>query len=253
MKRVLVPVLTSEDIAALPALAAYLASVRPEYVVVLNNPSVGVTAETLTAEIDKQLADLEKSKADAVAREDFEGAKGWKVRIEETKMERTTLLRDGWKKVPENLRFAAYDKFLEPLKVALGPVGSTVQNIPLSEDTSHEELFGTLSQLSRAWIPGLPFGKFVLLPPQGAPELRVPEPQQAVSVESKVNTPVAPPKAVQKAIPAVSADPREARAKELSRFMKLKAVAKEKGISMTDRPWQEVREEILALEFPVAA
>lgn len=230
-----------------------MASVRPEYVVVLNNPSVGVTAETLTAEIDKQLADLEKSKADAVAREDFEGAKGWKVRIEETKMERTTLLRDGWKKVPENLRFAAYDKFLEPLKVALGPVGSTVQNIPLSEDTSHEELFGTLSQLSRAWIPGLPFGKFVLLPPQSAPELRSEKPPQAVSVESKANTPVAAPKAVQKALPPAPFNPREVRDKELRKFMKLKAVAKQRGVSMEGRTSNEVREEILALEFPVAA
>lgn len=249
MKRVLVPVLTAEDAAALPLLADHLASVKPEVVVVINNPSVGVTNQDLTATIDKQILEVERSKQEATAREDFDAAKNWKGRLEELKMDRQTLLREGWKKVSDEVRFAAYDKFLEVLKAKLGPLGTTIQNIPLSEDSTYETLFLTLSTLQKVWGNLLPEGRFSLVYPQSAPKLASSKPPEAVSPNPKVEAAPKPSK------PAVVAplDPREARSKELSRYMKLKAVAKEKGISMEGRPWTEVRDEILAQEFPVAA
>jgi hypothetical protein len=251
MNHVLVSVLTPRDIECLPNVVNFLQTQKPLTVVIAHNPSLKITSADATREVDKEISDLEKAKADAAAREDYPAAAEFKAKIEDSKMKRQDVLRNGWKSTPESERQRAYATFVDQFGVLRNPQGEEtyVESIALIEDTDHKGLLRALLELGTAWPNALPYGNWAFLHPQTvreASKTQDSKPPEAVSPAPNVQT---PPKA-QKAPPA---DPREARKVELMRYMKMKSEAKKYGISIEGRKTVDVVEEILAKEFPVAA
>jgi hypothetical protein len=251
MKHVLVSALTQKDLECLPNVVRFLQAQKPLTVVVVHNPSLTITSATATQEVDKEIADLERAKADAAAREDYPAAAEFKAKIEDAKMKRQDVLRNGWKSVSEAERLRSYSTFMDQFKAIQNPEGEEayVESVALIEDTDHQGLLRSLIDLGGAWPKALPWGNWAFLHPQTLREGVVAldsKPPEAVSPAPRVQTP--PP--TKKAPPA---DPREARKAELMRYMKMKAEAKKHGISIEGRKTVDVVEEILAKEFPVAA
>ena len=253
MNRVLVPILTADDLPNLPILASALAELRPEVVVILNSPSVGVTASDLTAEIDKQIEKLEQSKLDATAREDFDAAKAWKGQIEERKMDRQSLLRDGWKQVSADARQSAYDTaIIHPLREKLEPLGVTIQQAALPEDSTHEDFHGTMANLVRNWpFESLPLGKFSTIPPRSTFRKAIVAAPQPISSESKGTTAPKPPKAQKTVSAPLTRD--EKREFYRKYFMAFRKSAKELGLNIVGQDKNSVIELILDRDFPAAA
>lgn len=242
MKHVIVPILSQEDISAIPNVVSFLKALKPETVVVLNNPSLGITPESATAEVDKKLADLEKAKAEAVNREDFPAAHQYKEKIEAAKMERQDALRNGWKSMPETKRFEAYDRMMHPFS-ELDP--TRVDYTVLAEDIDYDTLPVTLANMGRGWPATLPKNKWSLVSPQGVGSLPTPQALQAVPIVGKANT---APKAETPVL-----EPREARKKHLMKYMAMKKAADQHGIAWQGRKTVDVVEEILEKEgFMVA-
>lgn len=242
MQHILVPILTEEDVKASARVAEFIKTCNPLAVVVMNNPSLGIAPKDITAKIDKDLSDLESSKAQAVSREDFEGASTFKRQIEDKKMERLDVLRNGWKSVPEAARFAAYDELLKPF---LAPWH--VRNTVLPDDTDHESL---LRVLANQKLPDcLPPGRFSIVTPRSiGVNQATPQPVQAVQTPKRVETAPKPQKA------AVEPVTRESRKTELLRwYMKMKNAAQTHGIEISGVPKEQVVDAILAREFPEPA
>lgn len=245
MEHILVPILTPEDIAAIPRVVEYIQSVKPLAVVVLNNPSLGIAPADATAKIDAQMADLEESKKQAVAREDYEGAAQFRKLIEDKKMERQDVLRDGWKSVPQDKRMQSYDQFVQPFVAPWH-----VRQIVLQEDAGYDNLLHTLANMSSNWPNCLPPGQFSLVYPRSiGPKKSTPQPVQTVSTPKRVET---TPKASKRPVEA-NLSPREARRKELSKYMKLVKVAKDYNITIEKGQSSKAVEAVLAIEFPEAA
>jgi hypothetical protein len=245
MKHVLVPVLSPEDVTALPNVVAFLQQVKPLAVVVMNNPSVGVSPEDATKAVDAKIAQLEQAKKDAVAREDFPAASSFKEDIEAAKMDRQTALREGWKTIPQEQRIAAYDRYVTQFG-ALAP--THVRSITLQEDATTETLLNTLANLGKVWPDCLPQGEWSLVYPRSVSTARISTPTGPATASQpapKVNT--APP------APKAPVEPKEARRTELKKYMKMRSVAKGYGIQVEGRKTTDVIEEILAKEFAVAA
>lgn len=253
MKHVLVPVLSQADIAALPNLIQFLKAQKPRAVVILSNPSLGVTAEDATRDIDKQISDLEQAETAAAQRKDYPGAQQFRTQVEEAKMKRQDVLRDGWKSVPLETRQKAYSPFVEPF-AQLAP--TYVRHVILPEDS--EDLLVTLAGMRTTWPDCLPAGQFAIVHPQSVGEQKatfsstddwkraVETVKDTVSLAPKV---VTAPKVTEAPL-----DPREARKKELStQYMKMVKVAKEYGITVQKGKAGEAVELILAKEFPAAA
>lgn len=251
MLHVLVPVFTAADVAAVPQTVKLLRLLKPLAVVVVNNPSLGITSETATQEVDKQIADLERAKADAASREDYEGAKAFKMQIEDAKMKRVDILREGWKQVSPEARGQTYDKlFVDEFTKVLGPLGVYVANLPLTEDATPENLLSTLANFGTAWPKCLPHSQYAIIWPQSVTPITVPvAAPEPVSAPPKVVTAPKP----SKSPVAAPASPREAREKKLKQYFTLKSAAQEHGIPMEGRSGADVREQILAIEFPEAA
>jgi len=248
---VLVPVFTQADVAAVPETVRLLRLLKPLAVVVVNNPSIGVTAETATQEVDKQIADLERAKTEAASREDFDSAKEFRRQAEDARMKRVDILREGWKQVSPEARGQTYDKlFVDEFTKVLGPLGVYVANLPLTEDATPENLLSTLANFGTAWPKCLPHSQYAIIWPQSVTPITVP-----VAAPEPVSTPpkvVATPKP-SKAPVTAPVDAREARAKKLKQYFTLKQAAQTHGISMEGRLGADVRAEILAIEFPEAA
>lgn len=254
MKHVLVPFLTPDDVSASAKVVTQLKAARPISVVVLNNPSLGVSPEGATAKIDKDIADLERAKSEAVAREDFEGAKAFKSQIEDKKTERQDAMRTGWKAVPMEERYRAYDKLVQPFADAFNGTGVYVENIVLEEDTSYEMLFSSLTLMKARWPQCLPEGEWSLLFPQDAsePVSSTPaHPVQAVSPALRVET-AKPATKAQKSAPAKPAAPStpdELREYYRKYFMSLKKDAKAASLTLTSENKTQVIEELVSLRF----
>lgn len=244
MQHILVPLLTPEDVAAIPKVVEHIQSVKPLAVVVIHNPSLGITPAEATAKIDKELSDLENSKKQAIAREDFEGAATFKRMIEDKKLERQDALRDGWKSVPQERRMQSYEPLVQPFVAPW-----LVRQIVLQEDASYDNLLNTLANMSSNWPDCLPQGRFAILYPRSiGPKKTTPQPVQAVSPSPRVET---APKASKPPVEA-NLSPREARKKELSKYMKLVKVAKDYNITIEKGKSSEAVEKVLAIEFPEA-
>jgi hypothetical protein len=253
MNNILIPVFTDEDAKALPKVANYLRSVKPKSVVVIHNPSVGINSASATEAVDKKIADLEKAKSDAIAREDFAAADRFKRQVEDEKVGRGDVLRSGWKSVSEADRAKVYEQMNKPLLDAAETLGFRFAGITLLEDQPPENLFITLANFGRAWPTSLPHGKFSLIWPQDAPENASPVVQEAVSPDPKVNTaPVAQKvekKAVEKTPESIPSD-REGRIKHYrQRYMLMKKKAGEYGIEISGRDSGLVAAEIVDREL----
>jgi hypothetical protein len=243
MKHILVPLLTAADLTNLEALVAYLKSLQPASVVILHNPSLGVSAENVTNEVDQQIRDLEKAKNDAKERDDFPAAARFVDEIEAAKMKRADVLRDGWQSVPAEERERAYRNFVVPF-VKLDP--AYVEQITLSEDTTHENLLVTLANMGKTWPACLPHGRWSLIPASDVPAAA------SAPAPAPVPTAAPDPKAEKKAaeIPTDAAG----RADYYRRFyMSMKKAAKDLGVPIDGRPKEEVIADIINKEFPVAA
>lgn len=249
MKHVLVPLLTSADVAAIPTVVSYLKSVSPLAVVIVNNPSLGISAENATAEVDKQIKDLESAENAAVARKDYPAAAQFQQKIEDAKMKRQDVLREGWKKVSESHRFDAYDKLVAPFSV-LDP--SHVRYIPLTEDITYDTLLVTLANMGTLWPDCLPKEEFALVTPRSiAVKTQAPVAVATSEPERRVETAPKPHK-VEKVVPE---DPKEARRLALKPHFTLMKVAKIHGFNIEEYKGRspELVELILAKEFPAAA
>lgn len=249
MKHCLIPILSTSDVAAVPELVKFLRLLKPLATVVLNNPSVGVTAESATVQVDKQIADLEKAKADAAAREDYEGAKAYKVQAEDARMKRTDILRDGWKSVPQDQRNQTYDKLFVDAFNGL----PYVKSITLTEDTTPENMLSTLANFGTSWPECLPAGEWAIIWPRSVAPITVPTASpEAVSPIAKVETALKRQQASPERPAKPSLSPRAAREKALRQYFTMKKAALSHGIPLEGRNGDDIRAEILAREFPEA-
>src|SRR5690606_9628296 len=112
-------------------LVNYLKTQQPNAVVVVSAPSVGIAAEDATRDIDKRISELEQAESAAAARKDYAGAQQFSTQVEEAKLSRQEVLRNGWKSVPQAQREQAYAKLVEPFS-ALPP--AHVRHLVLRED-----------------------------------------------------------------------------------------------------------------------
>jgi hypothetical protein len=251
MKHVLVPVLSPADIAALPNLIHFLKVQTPRAVVVLSNPSLGVTAEDATRDIDKQIADLEKAETEAAQRKDYPGAQQFRTQVEEAKMKRQDVLRDGWKSVPLEARHKAYDSFVGQFS-QLAP--AYVRHMILPEDS--EDILVTLAGMRTTWPDCLPAGQFAIVQPQSVGTEVFSRIKDLGNASNPVKEAISqPPKVVTAPkAPEAPLDQRETRKKELStQYMKMVKVAKQHNIEVQKGKAGEAIEAILAKEFPAAA
>lgn len=246
MKHVLVPVLSTSDISAIPETIKFLRLLSPASIVVVNNPSVGITSESATAAIDKQIADLEKAESEAAARRDYPGAQQFHEQTEDARMQRTDILRDGWKSVPQEDRNAVYDKlFMDSFQGF-----NFTQNITLPEDSTPEDLLSVLANLGTAWPDCLPHSEWSLVFPRSVTPITMPtQAPDSLRDWKKVSDTVVAQKAPESAPVANAPTPREAREKQLRQFFSLKKAAAQHGISMEGRSTKDVIEEVLAKEF----
>jgi len=247
MKHILVPLLVAADLLNLKALVAYLKAIQPLSVVVLHNPSLGVSAENVTNEVDQQIAELTKAKNDAKERDDFAAAGRFVDEIEAAKMKRADILRDGWNSVPVEERERAYRNFIVEF-VSLDPV--YVEQVTLTEDTTHDNLLVTLANMGNSWPACLPSGRWSIVSPHGIPDVSPSWKTQPAPVPAPV---AAPAKAEEKKPVEIPTDA-SGRADYYRRFyMSMKKAAKELNVPMDGRPKEEVIADIIAKEFPKAA
>lgn len=233
MKRVLVPFLSPEDLKAIPNLVRYLRSQGLASVFVVHSPSLGITSEEVTRDVDKRIEDLTRAKQVAVAREDYAGAEQFKQQIEEAKMSRGEIARTGWKSTPLEKRYDIYNLTYDK---EFSQLGTLVKRRTLDEDA--EDLVGVFAQLkARGWPAELPKSQFSIVFPQDAKEVKEVKEATKPAAEPAKPAPAAAP-----------VDPKEARRKQLSKYMAGKSAAAKLGISMEGRPYSEVVEEILKAE-----
>lgn len=240
MKHILVPFLSPQDLDAIPNLVRYLRSQGPVSVFIAHSPSLGVSNGEATREVDKRIEDLTQAEAAAAARKDYAGAQQFATQVEEAKVSRGDILRNGWKSVSIERRRELYQEAIDKSFAALHP--SAVMSRPLDEDA--EDLIGVLSQLkARGWPASLPKNRFSVVFPQDAKEVRGQAPKADKTAHSEPAKP---------APAAAPVDPKEFRRKQLSKYMAGKSAAVKLGISMEGKPYSEVVEEILKAEFPAA-
>lgn len=282
MRHVLVPVLTPQDAEALPNLVQYLAAQKPLAVVVMHNPSLGVTGESATKDVDAKIAATEKAESDAAARKDYPAAEQFRQQLEGLKLERQDVLREGWRKVSPEARDKAYSEtILKPFVAAFETSNTThVRQITLLEDVPNENLFMTLANMGKAWPNCLPMGDFAVMyprtipPPEPTlyvspdrirpqplpePTVTIPSPSEASGGTSTLPTKqkaVAKPVKAKKQASATTSvpDTREGKAEYYRRFhLSLKKAAKDLGVPTEGRSKEDVAQDVLDRQFPVAA
>lgn len=238
MKSILVPIMSAADVAAIPNLVKYLKVQSPTAVVVLCAPSVGITSEDATKEVDERISRLQRAKKEAADREDYAGAEQYKQQIEEAKLSRQELLRNGWKSVSQDQRDKAYAKLDEHFRV----LNTThVRRRVLVEDPENPiAAIGALLN-DKSWPDCLPKDAFSIVLPRSVGEVKtftgqtadkaIPEPSKTVNQ-------------------TVEVDPKESRRKELGRYFAMKKAAEHHNIPYEGRKSADVVADILAKEFP---
>lgn len=231
MKAILVPVMSAADVPAIPNLVKYLKAQGPEAVVVVSAPSVGIAAEDATKEVDKRIAELSQAETAAAARKDYAGAQQFATQVEEAKLSRQEILRNGWKSVPQPQREQSYAKLVEPF-AALAP--AHVRHRVLVEDP--ENPLAAIAGMNGNWPDCLPKSEFAIVFPRSVGGRGITEVVIQASdkkLDSGSSKPV---------------DPKEARRKELGRYFTMKKAAETHGIPYEGRKSVEVVADILKKE-----
>lgn len=249
----LVPVFTAADLAALPNTVAWLKTQKPERVLFLVNPSVGITGPELTLVHDKKIALLEAEKKAAAQADQFELAKTKKTELEGAIMERDAALREGWKSVPEAQRKAVYARVL---------AGLGTEPVMLREAYSADEQFTMLNSFRAQWPLDIRLDNFVLVWPQAVRKLdtayippSAPAPLSQPSSENK--TPPATPQRAQKVVPEWKQLPKNSRGYRegqlrQSQYMGVRSAAKKLGVYQDKMGVEGLIHLVLEKEFPVA-
>lgn len=242
----IVPVLSPEDATALPTCAASLKHSGVKRLWLIHAPSLGVTNTSVSNSFDERLKTLKQKEQEAAGRGDYDAAKNFQQEAESVQIERDVAVKKGWEAVPEQERNAAYDKALAPL---LDPKSfSDIKVTVLREDYQPDGLFGMMQGMMAQWPTDIQHGRYSIMWPQGCVRplasegMNAPEKEPAVSIQQP-----------QKATSNQTLSPKEVRRRELSKYMKLRSVAKQHNIPLEGRPNQEVIEAVLAIEFPEAA
>jgi hypothetical protein len=253
MKTVLLFALSSADIAALPVAKAELQAAGVDRLWVVHSPALGITTDAVSKQFDDRIAAIKQAEQQAAARGDYDGAKKFREEAETVALDKSLAVKKGWESVPEADRNAAYDKALAPLldTKAFPNISMTV----LREDIQPEGVFGILQGLLAQWPAAVEHGSYSIVWPRNCTEVRqssdanLKDSKPFAETEKlgivKVNLPTKP---------APDASTEEGRRKQLhAQYMKLKAVAKQHGISMEGKTKEAVLEEIVAIEFPKVA
>lgn len=248
---VLVPVFTAADLAALPNTVAWLKTQKPERVLFLVNPSVGITGPELTLVHDKKIALLEAEKKAAAQADQFELAKTKKTELEGAIMERDAALREGWKSVPEAQRKAVYARVL---------AGLGTEPVMLREAYSADEQFTMLNSFRAQWPLDIRLDNYVLVWPQSIRKIEpVASPVHAplLPVTTAVKTPPTEPVTHKivvpewKKLPENSRGYREGQLRQL-RWMGVRHIAVKHGVFENKMGLEKMITLVLEKEFPVA-
>jgi hypothetical protein len=178
MKLILL-VLTEEDLKALKAVEANLKANKPEAVWILHSPHLGVSGPDVTRGIDQELAALDAEMAASATRKDFLRAQELKEMIDSKRIQRDTLLRSGYKNLPQEQVQQIHDKLFAAFFT--GELGSRVDITALAEPYDRDEVLEMLLQIKGAWNKDFPHGSYILAWPEslsfnGMAQLTVPPP-----------------------------------------------------------------------------
>lgn len=234
MRAVIVPIFSQSDLEALPNCLRYLANQGVEKLLVLHGPNVGVVNADATKEFDTKIAEFEVRERELILIKDYIGAQKAKESIETLRVERDMAVREGWKKVPDAERVAAYQKAFEKLGT---------EAICLREAYQHDQLFTML----QAFIPQMPtdlaHGEFSIVWPRSV----------ATVVAKPQSTAIAP--VTQRATAAPELSGRESRKAQLhkSKFMGIKSAATKAGVYKSGMSLNQLVDAVLDKEFPEPA
>lgn len=233
MRSVIVPVFSQADLEALPNCLRYLAQQNVETLLVLHGPNVGVVNADATKEFDQRISNLDTRKRELVLVDDFEGAKKAKEEIETLRVERDMAIREGWKKVPEDQRAAAY-------KEAFSNIGT--EPLCLREAYQPDQVFAMLQAFLPQWPSDIQHGEYSLVWPRSV--ATVSAQKQGISVSP----------GVAKAWKEEREDKRSYREQQLrkSKFMGIKAAAVKAGVYEAGMSTDQLVEAVLAKEYPSA-
>lgn len=197
MLNVILLVQTAHDIAALPGAAASLKRANASACWLIYSPAVLADAETVNAEFDKQIAALNTAIGQASAREDFDGAKGYKEQRDGLILQKVASVKEAYKSLTPEQQQAAATKLFGPFYES-----KPAPSLKISRHGDHYETANWIemvNSLKGAWPSTLPAGDYVVTWPgqlaQWGADAVATSPATAVAPASQTSTaaPVTPP------------------------------------------------------------
>lgn len=187
MLNVILLVQTAHDIAALPGAAASLKRANASACWLIYSPAVLADAETVNAEFDKQIAALNTAISQASAREDFDGAKGYKEQRDGLILQKVASVKEAYKSLTPEQQQAAATKLFGPFYES-----KPAPSLKISRHGDHYETANWIemvNSLKGAWPSTLPAGDYVVtwpgqlaqFFPESSPATAVSPPSQSIT------------------------------------------------------------------------
>ncbi len=160
--KVIIPILSDADLAALPAAISHLKSQKAEGFWILHSPAICLSTPDGLKEIDQEIAALKSAKEAASRRDDFPAAQSYKEQIDAKILDKDALVRGAHKSLPESVRAPLYAKALEVATKSGMP--GIVDCLPDVIEAS--EVFKLLDNLTARWPEQFEHGDFVMAWPR---------------------------------------------------------------------------------------
>lgn len=254
MKNIILLVQSQEDAAQLAKLGKVIGKLAPVGLWVLYSPVITFDAAKVTAQFDKEIADVEKAEKQAAAAGDYETAKTRKNDRELLLTNRSVAIRNGWKGVSAEDRKAGSDRYLLPFLKDANPKSERREGWRVSMMAEHQEpehWIAALNELKGAWHTHMKPGHFVVMWPGELFENCSTTPSSLTSPDATV-TAALPQRLPVNRVPVDNSPltPTGEREAELTamHFKTLQALAKKLGVAVDGLAREALVKEVLTAE-----
>lgn len=122
MRQYLLLVQSQEHVDALPQALAVLKTRNYDGIWMLFSPAALVDTRTAATEFDKNIAELTEHKERCKAADDLDGAKGYKLQLDDLLLQKVAKIKEAWKTLPPDQQDKAFERvfgqFCESLQCA---------------------------------------------------------------------------------------------------------------------------------------
>lgn len=161
MNNLILLIFTPEDMAFIPEAVTRLKGMGIDRLWVMHNPHLGLPYPETAKALDQEIAAVEREKATAIARENFESAKDYRNQGNDLRVKRDLEIKNAYKAIPEAQIQAVYERAFSAINAESTGIPAILMEAiadPLSPDQAFQYLHGQTSQ----WTDQFPHGEYVI-------------------------------------------------------------------------------------------